>query len=105
VFKPVPSDRINRMMNSAGIDLTTAPLGSIIIYRPQETQRYVPPGKPETEISGHIDIKCEVGGQAKWLSDYQANNPAYKTSRKSMVSPRNAKYGASFKVIGIWYKE
>jgi LysM repeat protein len=162
VFKPVPSDRINRMMNSAkahkepaptgyclryvknamqaagyfnqahrpgtehakdfcpvlaqlgfenllvtkaGIDLNTAPLGSIIIYRPQETQRYVPPGQPQTEISGHIDIKCEVGGQTKWLSDYQANNPAYKTSRTTMASPVNKKYGASFKVIGIWYKE
>ena len=95
----------NLMQTKPGIDLNTAPVGSIIIYKPVETQRYVPDGKPETEISGHIDIKCSVGGQTKWLSDYQANNPAYKTHRKTMVSPRNQKYRASFKVIGIWYKE
>lgn len=95
----------NLLTTRPGIDLHTAPLGSIIIYHPVETQRFKPPGEPECEISGHIDIKCEVGGVTKWLSDYQANNPAYRTHHKTMVSPRNPKYGASFKVIGIWYKE
>ncbi len=95
----------NLLMTKPGTDLNSAPLGSIIIYRPVETQRYRPPGQGEQVISGHIDIKCEVGGVVKWLSDYLANNPAYRTHRKTLVSPVSSKYGASFKVIGIWYKE
>lgn len=95
----------NLMETKPGINLLTAPFGSIIVYHPVEHQRYKPLGKPECEVSGHIDIKCQVGGKMKWLSDYQANNPAYGTNAKTMVSPVNKTYKTSFKVIGIWYKD
>jgi hypothetical protein len=94
----------NLLVTKPGTTMENAPIGSISIYRPVESQRYTPPGEAETEIPGHIDIKCEVDGRTRWLSDFLANNPAYSVNPKTMVSKVSPKYHASFKITGIWYK-
>ena len=94
----------NLMQTRPGTNMLTAPIGSIIIYWPVESQRYTPPGQSQKEISGHIDIKCEVAGKTRWLSDFLAHNPAYGVSARTLVSGKSQKYHVSFKIIGIWYK-
>lgn len=68
----------------------------MLIYNPVEKQSY-----SGGVISGHIEIK-HTGG---YVSDFNGNNPCYRTDPVKLVSPVNDKYGASFKVTGIWYKE
>ncbi len=79
-----------------GVNLETAPVGSVIIYRPVEKQSHN--GKT---ISGHIEIKHPHG----YVSDFSSPRPVYRTNPVTMVSPVHAKYGVTFKVTGIWYKE
>lgn len=87
----------NLLETSPGINLGVAPHGSVIIYKPVEKQTKSD-GKT---ISGHIEIKHADG----YVSDFNGHNPCYGTNSKTLVSPVVEKYGVSFKVTGIWYKE
>lgn len=86
----------NLLVTEPGTNIKTAPVGSVIIYNPVEKQSY-----SGGVISGHIEIK-HTGG---YVSDFNGNNPCYRTDPVKLVSPVNVKYGVSFKVTGIWYKE
>ena len=86
----------NLLETQPGINLNTAPVGSVIIYRPVEMQTY----KGKT-IYGHIEIKTEKG----YVSDFFTPQPTYRTDPVKMVSPVGHKIPVSYKVIGIWYKE
>jgi LysM repeat protein len=84
------------LQTKPGTNLRTAPVGSVIIYRPVEKQESN--GKP---VYGHIEIKTESG----YVSDYFTEHPTYSTNEVTMVSPVGRTTGVSYKVIGIWFKE
>jgi len=86
----------NLLETRPGTNLSNAPIGAIIVYRPVEMQEYR--GKT---IYGHIEIKTEEG----YVSDYLNPLPTYRTNPVTMVSPVGSKIPVSYKVIGIWYKE
>jgi LysM repeat protein len=86
----------NLLETKPGTNLRTAPVGSVIIYRPVEKQVH----NGET-IYGHIEIKTESG----YVSDYLTRHPTYWTNEVTMVSPVGRSIPVSFKVIGIWFKE
>lgn len=86
----------NLLETKPGINLGTAPVGAVIIYRPVEMQ--VHEGKT---IYGHIEIKTEDG----YVSDYFTTSPTYRTDKITLVSPVGKKIPVSYKVIGIWFKE
>ena len=87
---------VNLLETAPGTNLATAPMGSVIIYRPVEHQVYN--GKT---ISGHIEIKHEGG----WVSDFNNDKPTYHTDKITMISPMLPSYQARMKVTGIWFKE
>lgn len=86
----------NLLETKPGTNLATAPVGSVIIYRPIEMQVY----NNET-IYGHIEIKTETG----YVSDYFTRNPTYGTDEITLVSRKGSKIPVRYKVIGIWFKE
>ncbi len=86
----------NLLETSPGVNLDTAPIGSVIVYRPVESQ-----SKNGVTISGHIEIKYNDG----YVSDYATSHPTYSTDKVSMVSPVVRSYNVKFKVVGIWYKD
>lgn len=86
----------NLLSAAPGTNIATAPHGSVIIYAPVEKQTY-----SGGVISGHIEIK-HAGG---YVSDFNGQNPCYRTDAISLKSPLNKKYGITFKATGIWYKE
>ncbi|MYN02900.1 LysM peptidoglycan-binding domain-containing protein [Pseudoduganella sp. DS3] len=87
----------NLLETTPGINLKTAPHGSIIIYAPIEKQT-TSAGKV---ISGHIEIK-HAGG---FVSDFNEVDPCYRTDYLTMVSPVHFSYKVRFEVTGIWYLE
>ncbi|WP_426162854.1 LysM peptidoglycan-binding domain-containing protein [Pseudoduganella sp. R-34] len=87
----------NLLETTPGINLKTAPYGSIVIYAPIEKQ-VTSAGKV---ISGHIEIK-HAGG---FVSDFNEIDPCYRTDYITMVSPVSGSYKVRFKVTGIWYLE
>jgi LysM repeat protein len=86
----------NLLETKPGTNLSTAPVGAVIIYRPVEMQ--VHEGKT---IYGHIEIKTADG----YVSDYFTTSPTYRTDKITLVSPVGNKIPVSYKVIGIWFKE
>ena len=86
----------NLLLTKPGTNLSTAPVGAVIIYRPVEMQEY----KGKT-IYGHIEIKTDDG----YVSDYFNPIPTYRTNPVTMVSPVGKKTPVSYKVTGIWVKE
>ena len=86
----------NLLETKPGTNLDTAPVGSVIIYRPVEKQEHN--GKT---IYGHIEIKTETG----YVSDYFTEHPTYRTDEVTMVSPVGRSIPVSYKVTGIWFKE
>jgi LysM repeat protein len=86
----------NLLETKPGTNLRTAPVGSVIIYRPVEKQERN--GEP---IYGHIEIKTDSG----YVSDYFTEHPTYSTNEVTMVSPVGRTTGVSYKVTGIWFKE
>ena len=86
----------NLLDTKPGTNLDTAPIGSVIVYKPMEKQKF-----QGSEISGHIEIKCEHG----YVSDFLAHTATYGTDTKTLKSTRPNKYNVTFQVIGIWYKE
>ncbi|CDG83224.1 LysM peptidoglycan-binding domain-containing protein [Janthinobacterium agaricidamnosum] len=92
----------NLLETRPGTDLNSAPLGAIVIYWPVESQTYTNAKSKKTEvIAGHIEIKCTEG----YVSDFLAKRPTYSMNPKTLVSPKSSKYGVTFKVTGIWYKD
>ena len=86
----------NLLETAPGTNLSTAPVGSVIIYKPVEKQTH--DGKV---ISGHIEIKYDKG----YVSDFSTPIPTYQTDKVSLLSPINKKYEVKFQAIGIWYKD
>jgi LysM repeat protein len=86
----------NLLESKPGANLNTAPVGSVIIYRPVEKQEHN--GKT---IYGHVEIKTEAG----YVSDYFIEHPTYGTDEVTMVSPIGRTVPVSYKVTGIWFKE
>lgn len=86
----------NLLETKPGTNLNNAPFGSVIIYKPVESQTHN--GKT---ISGHIEIKHEGG----FVSDFNGKFPTYQTDPVTMVSPKHFSYKVTFKVIGIWFKD
>jgi len=87
----------NLLETTPGINLTGAPNGAVIIYRPVERQTRSNGGV----ISGHIEIKHDGG----YVSDFNGLTPCYRTNPATLLSPVHKKYNVRFKVTGIWYKE
>jgi LysM repeat protein len=87
----------NLLETKPGTNIDTAPDGAVIIYKPVEKQA-MGDGKV---ISGHIEIKHRDG----YVSDFNGQSPCYRTNAATLVSPRHSKYGVTFKVTGIWYKD